>query len=67
VTLGERGEVTPTGGFNFCLPLLRYRTGDYPRLLRRGADQDARITVEQRTSCGDNLIQYTSDLPGALL
>src|SRR5262249_30239788 len=22
---GERGEVTLTGGFNFCLPLLRYR------------------------------------------
>lgn len=26
---GERGEITVTGGFNFCLPLLRYRTGDY--------------------------------------
>ncbi len=26
---GERGEVTLTGGFNFCLPLLRYRTGDF--------------------------------------
>src|SRR5262249_10014589 len=23
-----RGEITLTGGFNFCLPLLRYRTGD---------------------------------------
>ena len=29
---GERGEVTLTGGFNFCLPLLRYRTGDYASL-----------------------------------
>lgn len=29
---GERGEVTLTGGFNFCLPLLRYRTGDYGSL-----------------------------------
>ncbi|WP_288380568.1 capsule biosynthesis protein CapK [uncultured Massilia sp.] len=29
---GERGEVTVTGGFNFCLPLLRYRTGDYASL-----------------------------------
>jgi len=28
VAAGERGEVTVTGGFNFCLPLLRYRTGD---------------------------------------
>nr|WP_269670788.1 AMP-binding protein [Stenotrophomonas sp. SY1] len=25
---GEVGEITLTGGFNFCLPLLRYRTGD---------------------------------------
>jgi phenylacetate-CoA ligase len=30
--LGERGEITVTGGFNFCLPLLRYRTGDYASL-----------------------------------
>jgi phenylacetate-CoA ligase len=29
---GQRGEVTLTGGFNFCLPLLRYRTGDYASL-----------------------------------
>jgi len=29
VPMGKRGEVTLTGGFNFCLPLLRYRTGDY--------------------------------------
>jgi phenylacetate-CoA ligase len=25
---GARGEVCVTGGFNFCLPLARYRTGD---------------------------------------
>ena len=29
VVEGERGEITVTGGFNFCLPLLRYRTGDF--------------------------------------
>jgi len=29
---GERGEVTITGGFNFYLPLLRYRTGDWAEL-----------------------------------
>lgn len=29
VATGERGEITVSGGFNFCLPLLRYRTGDY--------------------------------------
>jgi len=30
---GERGEITLTGGFNFCLPLLRYRTGDHASLV----------------------------------
>lgn len=30
---GQRGEVTVTGGFNFCLPLLRYRTGDHAALV----------------------------------
>jgi phenylacetate-CoA ligase len=29
---GERGEVALTGGFNFCLPLVRYRTGDHAAL-----------------------------------
>lgn len=29
---GERGEVTLTGGLNFYLPLLRYRTNDYASL-----------------------------------
>lgn len=29
---GETGEITLTGGFNFCLPLLRYRTGDHGAL-----------------------------------
>jgi phenylacetate-CoA ligase len=33
VPQGERGEVTLTGGFNFCLPLLRYRTGDQAALV----------------------------------
>jgi phenylacetate-CoA ligase len=32
VAPGESGEVTLTGGFNFCLPLLRYRTGDFAAL-----------------------------------
>lgn len=31
---GQRGEITLTGGFNFCLPLLRYRTGDFASLER---------------------------------
>jgi phenylacetate-CoA ligase len=38
VAPGQRGEVTLTGGFNFCLPLLRYRTGDHAALERRGND-----------------------------
>ncbi|WP_296943944.1 capsule biosynthesis protein CapK [uncultured Massilia sp.] len=29
---GAVGEVAVTGGFNFCLPLLRYRTGDFAAL-----------------------------------
>ena len=32
VAAGQRGEIALTGGFNFCLPLLRYRTGDYASL-----------------------------------
>ena len=32
VPAGEMGEITVTGGFNFCLPLLRYRTGDFASL-----------------------------------
>ncbi|MCA1246160.1 AMP-binding protein [Massilia sp. MS-15] len=33
VAPGERGEIAVTGGFNFCLPLLRYRTGDHAALV----------------------------------
>jgi phenylacetate-CoA ligase len=29
---GAPGEITLTGGFNFCLPLMRYRTGDHAAL-----------------------------------
>jgi phenylacetate-CoA ligase len=32
VPAGATGEITVTGGFNFCLPLLRYRTGDFASL-----------------------------------
>ena len=32
VATAERGEITLTGGFNFCLPLVRYRTGDFASL-----------------------------------
>jgi phenylacetate-CoA ligase len=33
---GERGEITLSGGFNFYLPLLRYRTGDWAELTMSG-------------------------------
>jgi phenylacetate-CoA ligase len=34
---GQRGEIALTGGFNFCMPLIRYRTGDHAALeLRDG-------------------------------
>lgn len=32
VPSGTRGEIALTGGFNFCMPLLRYRTGDFASL-----------------------------------
>lgn len=35
---GARGEIALTGGFNFCLPLLRYRTGDFGALEQRGGE-----------------------------
>lgn len=38
VELGQRGEITVTGGFNHYLPLLRYRTGDFGRLELDGDD-----------------------------
>lgn len=54
---GERGEVTLTGGFNFCLPLLRYRTGDHAALLHGPhgpvlKDLQGRAPVRFRTAAG---------------
>jgi len=44
---GKRGEITLTGGFNPCLPLLRYRTGDYGAL-RHGASEPVLVDLEGR-------------------
>lgn len=44
---GARGEVTLTGGLNFYLPLLRYRTNDYASLGWRD-DQPVLIGLEGR-------------------
>ncbi len=43
---GERGEITVSGGFNFCLPLLRYRTGDFAALRLDG--EPALLSLEGR-------------------
>ena len=53
----ERGEVCVSGGFNFCLPLLRYRTGDYAALAARGGEPvlvglAGRRPVRFRTAAG---------------
>jgi len=47
VPSSERGEITLTGGFNPCLPLLRYRTGDYAAL-RFGGSEPALVDLEGR-------------------
>jgi phenylacetate-CoA ligase len=69
VAPGERGEVTLTGGFNFCLPLLRYRTGDQAALVRRGEDLvllqlEGRPPVRYRTHSGEwiNNVEITHAL-----
>jgi phenylacetate-CoA ligase len=66
VPRGQRGEVTLTGGFNFCLPLVRYRTGDFAALELRGAEPvlvglEGRAPVRFRTQAGEwlNNIEVT--------
>ena len=66
---GERGEITLTGGFNFCLPLLRYRTGDYAALRFNGAEPvlvglEGRPPIRFRTMRGEwlNNIEVTHTL-----
>ncbi|WP_420140073.1 AMP-binding protein [Sphingomonas sp.] len=54
---GSRGEVCVTGGFNFCLPLVRYRTGDTAVLDMAGdvpmlRDFSGRRAVRFRTAAG---------------
>lgn len=68
---GEIGEVTLTGGFNDWLPLLRYRTGDYARLIARDGvwlleDLNGRAPVRFRTPAGRwiNNVDVTHALAG---
>lgn len=60
VAPGQRGEITLTGGFNFCLPLLRYRTGDFASLEQRAGEPvlvglQGRAPVVFRTQKGELL------------
>ncbi len=66
---GGRGEITLTGGFNFCLPLLRYRTGDFASLDCSGPEPvlhglSGRPPVRFRTATGEwlNNIEVTHSL-----
>jgi len=66
---GTRGEITLTGGFNFCLPLLRYRTGDHAALDFSGPEPmltglSGRPPVRYRTRSGEwiNNIEITHAL-----
>ena len=66
VAPGDRGEITLTGGFNLCLPLLRYRTGDYASLRLNGGEPvllglSGRPPVRFRTMGGEwiNNIEVT--------
>ncbi|CZF87071.1 hypothetical protein [Grimontia marina] len=57
VATGERGEIALTGGFNDYLPLLRYRTGDYGRLILEDGhwfikDLEGRPPVQFKTCSG---------------
>ena len=68
---GERGEVCVTGGFNFCLPLVRYRTGDTASLGEVGGepvllDFAGRRAIRYRTAGGDwvNNIDLSHALAG---
>jgi len=68
---GEHGEVTVSGGFNPCLPLLRYRTGDHARLVLtpRGPvlrDLQGRPPVRLRHQAGHwvNNVDVTQALRG---
>jgi phenylacetate-CoA ligase len=58
VETGVCGEITLSGGFNFCMPLLRYRTGDFASLRQSPAgpvlyDLSGRAPVRYLTESGD--------------
>jgi phenylacetate-CoA ligase len=66
---GERGEVVVSGGLNFYLPLLRYRTNDYASLEWRGGQPvlvglEGRPPTIYRTMSGQKINNL--DVTGAL-
>ncbi len=69
VAPGGRGEITLSGGFNFCLPLLRYRTGDHAALELRAGEWvlrglEGRAPVRFR--CSDGVYVNNIDVTHAL-
>ena len=66
---GTPGEITLTGGFNFCLPLMRYRTGDYAAL-RWLADGPVLVDLQGRKPvrfrCANGLWVNNIDVTHAL-
>ncbi|MEY4564019.1 MAG: hypothetical protein RLZZ618_3296, partial [Pseudomonadota bacterium] len=66
---GEPGEVTVSGGFNPCLPLLRYRTGDFARLeptaqgpVLRGLQGRAPVRFQRADGSWVNNVEITKAL-----
>jgi phenylacetate-CoA ligase len=71
VPQGELGEITVTGGFNPCLPLLRYRTGDFARLCQtprgpvlRGLQGRPPVRFVTAHGCWINNVDITQALRG---
>lgn len=71
---GQRGEIVVTGGFNFCLPLVRYRTGDFASLTHHSEGPvliglSGRSPVRYRLANGDwiNNIDVTHALKSLAL
>lgn len=66
---GEKGEITVTSGRNKCLPLLRYRTGDFASLEFRGSQpylRDLEGRRESRLTDGAGRERPALDLVNAL-
>ncbi len=66
---GEKGEIAVTSGRNRCLPLLRYRTGDFAALEFRGNQpvlRDLEGRRESRVTDGGGRLRSSLDVVHAL-